>query len=110
MQRVRDEQERIAAVPHDAVEDTNVTMAWLAEAGFYEPALEAVAALTKLSGESRLDAASRAAVNRVARVVKLADDAENMDLSRIANPSERDIARMEECKDVRRLLLVKDDA
>jgi GTP diphosphokinase / guanosine-3',5'-bis(diphosphate) 3'-diphosphatase len=34
----------------------------------------------------------------IARMVKLADNAENMDLSRIAEPTERDFAKIEEYK------------
>jgi hypothetical protein len=42
---------------------------------------------------------------RAARAVKLADNAENMDLSRIENPTAKDYARLEEYKAVRELLL-----
>jgi hypothetical protein len=63
-----------------------------------------VDALTKRPGETRLDAARHAAANLIARVVKLADVTDNMDLSRIANPTEKDFARIEEYKRVRMLL------
>ncbi|MBB6093198.1 hypothetical protein HNQ60_002076 [Povalibacter uvarum] len=56
-------------------------------------------------GESRLDAAKRAAANPIARTVKLADNSENMDLSRIANPTQKDHERLEEYKRVREVLL-----
>jgi len=52
-----------------------------------------------------MDAARRAACDDLARAVKLADNAENMDLSRIANPSEKDYSRLEEYKVVRAILL-----
>ena len=67
--------------------------------------LRAVEALTKRPGESRSEAALRAAAHPVARNVKLADNAENMDLSRIANPTEKDFARLKEYELVRALLL-----
>lgn len=105
MLRVRTEEERIAAVLHDVVEDTTVTLEQLAGEGFSQAVVEAVRALTKLPGESRIEAAARAAGNQVARKVKLADNAENMDLSRIANPTEKDFARLEEYERVRALLL-----
>jgi (p)ppGpp synthase/HD superfamily hydrolase len=105
MLRVSTEEERIAAVLHDVVEDTTVTLEQLAEEGFSQAVVEAVKALTKLPGESRIDAAARAADNQVARKVKLADNAENMDLSRIANPTEKDFARLKEYERVRVLLL-----
>jgi guanosine-3',5'-bis(diphosphate) 3'-pyrophosphohydrolase len=67
--------------------------------------VNAVDALTKRPGETRFDAAKRAAANPVARVVKLADNAENMDLSRISNPTQRDYDRLAEYKQVREILL-----
>lgn len=97
--------ERIAAVLHDVVEDTTVTIEQLRSEGFSAAVLDAVLALTKTKGEGRLSAATRAAQNAIARAVKLADVADNMDLRRIAEPSERDFARIEEYKQVRALLL-----
>ena len=105
MLRVSTGHERIAAVLHDVVEDTPVTLAQLTEAGFPVEVVEAIEALTKRPGETRMQAAARAALNPIARVVKLADNAENMDLSRIDNPTEKDFARVEEYKQVRALLL-----
>jgi guanosine-3',5'-bis(diphosphate) 3'-pyrophosphohydrolase len=105
MLRVSTEEERIAAILHDVVEDTSVTLGQLAAEGFSPAVVEAVKALTKLPGENRIEAATRAAGNQVARTVKLADNAENMDLSRIASPTEKDFARLEEYGRVRALLL-----
>jgi len=105
MLRVSGEHERIAAVLHDVVEDTPVTVEQLAAEGFHLAVLTAIEALTKRPGESRLDAAVRAAAHPIARVVKLADNAENMDLSRIAQPTEKDKARFQEYEQVRELLL-----
>ena len=105
MLRVTTAEQRIAAVLHDVVEDTAVTFEDLRAHGFADTVVQAVRALTKLPGESRLAAAERAAANPIALVVKLADNAENMDLSRIANPSEKDFARLAEYQAVRALLL-----
>jgi GTP diphosphokinase / guanosine-3',5'-bis(diphosphate) 3'-diphosphatase len=105
MLRVSKEHERMAAILHDVVEDTTVTLEQLAGEGFPAPVLSAIEALTKQTGESRLQAAARAAANPIARVVKLADNAENMDLSRLPDPTERDLARLKEYEQVRALLL-----
>lgn len=104
MLRVNELHARMAAVLHDVVEDTPVTLAELIAEGFPHEVVVAVEALTKRPGETRLEAAARAAANPIARVVKLADNAENMDLSRIAHPTEKDFARLEEYKAVRELL------
>lgn len=105
MLRVDGAHEQMAAVLHDVVEDTSVTLDNLAQEGFPSEVLRAIAALTKLPGETRLEAAARAAADPVARKVKLADNAENMDLSRIPNPTEKDYARCREYEEVRALLL-----
>lgn len=96
---------QIAAVLHDVVEDSDVTLSALREAGFSDVVLNALEALTKRPGETRLEAAARAAAHPVAREVKLADNAENMDLSRLPDPTPKDFARLEEYRAVRALLL-----
>lgn len=105
MLRVASDHERMAAVLHDAVEDTDVTLEQLAAEGFPPEVIAAVDALTKRPGETRMQAAQRAAMDDIARQVKLADNAENIDLSRIAEPTDRDFARIEEYKLVRETLL-----
>ena len=105
MLAVQSEEERIAAVLHDTVEDTSITFSDLRDAGFSDEIVDAVRALTRLDGESRVDAARRAAANPIARRVKLADVADNMDLSRISKPIERDRARRAEYERVREILL-----
>lgn len=82
----------MAAVLHDVVEDTSVTIDLLRAEGFPPEVLDAVLALTKTKGETRIAAARRAVVNPVARAVKLADVADNMDMSRISKPTEKDLA------------------
>lgn len=105
MLAVEGPEERMAAVLHDTVEDTDTTLDTLRSAGFSENVVRAVDALTKRDGETRLDAARRAVRDPIARAVKLADVADNMDLARITDPGEKDLARLEEYKAVRELLL-----
>lgn len=105
MLAVKTPHERMAAVLHDVVEDTSVTLDDLRAEGFPEVVLDAIFALTKTEGEERIAAAHRATRNSVARAVKLADVADNMDLSRIAKPTEKDYARIKEYEQVRAILL-----
>lgn len=108
MLSVSDPLQRMAAMLHDVVEDAPVSLDDLREHGFPDEVVEAVDALTKRSGETRLQAAARAAANPIARAVKLADVTDNMDLSRIAQPTERDHDRIAEYRRVRELLLAAD--
>lgn len=110
MLRVTHPEERIAAVLHDVVEDTDVTLEQLRDEGFAEGVLQAVEALTKRPGETRLEAAARAAHNPIALRVKLADNAENMDLSRLSNPTPKDHERLKEYEAVRELLQAQGSA
>ena len=104
MLSVRTTEEQIAAILHDTVEDTSVTFEQLREAGFSAEIVSAVRALTKLDGESRVEAARRAVEHPIARQVKLADVKDNMDMSRIPHPTEKDFVRLGEYKDVKKIL------
>ena len=109
MFRLHTEAEQIAGVLHDVVEDSEWSLEALAAEGFESEILSALEALTKRPGESRIDAAHRAAANPLARVVKLADNAENMDLGRIPEPTEADFARLRQYEQVRAILLSAGD-
>jgi (p)ppGpp synthase/HD superfamily hydrolase len=85
---------RMAAVLHDVLEDTSVTLEQLRAEGFPEAVLVAVTTLTKREGEDYEAFIRRVAPDPIAREVKLADLRDNSDLSRIADPSEKDRARI----------------
>lgn len=59
MLRMRTEGERIVAVLHDLVEDSNFTIDDLRLEGFSKEVIEALEALTKRPGESRIGATNR---------------------------------------------------
>lgn len=105
MLKLETEQERMVALLHDVLEDTAVTLAELEEAGFSVEVLQAVQTLTRGPGESRMEAAQRAAQDPLALSVKLADNADNLNPQRIAEPQEEDLQRMREYRKVRRFLL-----
>lgn len=96
---------KIVAVLHDVLEDTETSTEDLRKLGFQQQIIDAVLALTKKVGESRLQAAQRTIQNPIARVVKLADIADNMDLSRIQSPTIKDFERLKEYQQVRDILL-----
>lgn len=89
---------RIAGVLHDVVEDGDGwTLERLRAEGFSPEVVDAVDHLTKREAERNDYTAfvQRAAANPIARQVKLADLADNCDLSRIAHPIEQHLARLE---------------
>jgi (p)ppGpp synthase/HD superfamily hydrolase len=95
MLRCKTPEERMAAVLHDTVEDTDVTFDFLRQEGFSEAVLKGIDAVTKREGESYDDFVQRSAADPVGRAVKLADLADNSDLARIANPTQKDHDRVE---------------
>lgn len=104
MFRMTTQELKVVAVLHDVVEDSEWTIEALEKEGFPVQVLQALEALTKRPGEDRISAAHRAAANPLARAVKLADNAENSDLSRIPDPSAKDLERLEQYRQVRRIL------
>jgi len=105
MLSLTDPDQRMAAVLHDVIEDCAVTPAQLLADGFSPQVVVAVQALTKHSeDEPYADFVRRAARNPIARAVKLADLHDNMDLSRIAQPTARDLARIEKYRNAVRII------
>jgi (p)ppGpp synthase/HD superfamily hydrolase len=94
MSRMTTDEERIVAVLHDVVEDTGWTIERLRAEGFDQRILDAVDAMTHRAGEAYDEFVDRAGRNAIARRVKLADLEDNADLSRIAEPTEKDHQRV----------------
>ncbi len=67
-----------AALLHDVVEDTHVTLSGLKREGFSSTVVNAVDALTKRQGESYHQFIHRARRHSVARWIKMADIRDNM--------------------------------
>jgi len=95
MLRVSTAEERITAVLHDVVEDCGVSLDALREAGFSHSVIKAIDSVTSRPEESYEAFVLRAAADPIGRRVKLADLEDNSDLSRIANPTNRDHERIE---------------
>ena len=105
MLRMQTELEMIAAVLHDVVEDSTITLDELRAKGIPETALAAIDALTRREGEEYGDFILRAKQNDVARKVKLADLEDNLDVGRIAHPTARDKVRLDKYRQARAALL-----
>lgn len=98
-------QERVVGILHDVVEDTPVTLDNLRAQGFSEAVLAGVEAMTKRPEEDYMDFVARCKANTIARQVKLADLADNMNLNRLPKLKPKDLARLEKYHRARRYLL-----
>ena len=88
-------EERMAAVLHDIVEDCGWTLERLRAEGFSEAVIGAIDAVTKRPGEDYEGFVRRAAAHPIGRRVKIADMEDNLDPSRIKNPTKSDRQRIE---------------
>jgi (p)ppGpp synthase/HD superfamily hydrolase len=94
--RCRTIEEKIVAFLHDTVEDGHTTFDELRRLGFSERVIEAVDCLTRRKGENYAAFVERIAPNPLARVVKLADLEDNMDVRRSDRAMKvKDAERME---------------
>lgn len=86
---------KIVAALHDVIEDCpDWNLQRLAAEGFDAGVLDAVAAITKLPGQNYQNYLELVKANPLARAVKLADLADNMDPNRIPNPGPKDAKRL----------------
>ena len=92
--RCKNQKARIAALLHDTIEDTSVTVEELRGQGFPEDILAAVQAVTKREGESYELFIRRAAGNAIGREVKMADLEDNMDIRRLDEIKDEDVNRL----------------
>ena len=88
--------EKLAALLHDLLEDTELEPRDLSCAGAPAQVVEAVKALTRRPDEPYEDFVRRAATDPIARVVKSADVADNADESRLALLKSDDAERLRE--------------
>lgn len=96
-EKVEGDDLKTIALLHDVLEDTAVNYGTL-ENLFGKRIADAVDALTRRDGETYEAFIERVCQDTLARAVKLADLEHNMDLSRIPNPSENDLRRIEKYK------------
>ena len=88
------EKEKIVALLHDVIEDTQVTIEDL-RLFFDEEIVEAINLLTHREEDDYMTYLAKIKNNKLAKIVKIADLENNMDLSRLPNPTEKDYQRLE---------------
>jgi (p)ppGpp synthase/HD superfamily hydrolase len=86
--------EKIVALLHDTIEDSNISAAYLLYVGFPEVIVDAVLSVTRKEGESYEDFIIRAKQNSIGKIVKLADLEDNLDIRRLPELGDNDLIRL----------------
>ncbi len=105
MMSMNTDDEKIAAVLHDVIEDTPWSLEDLRNEGFSETLLDALECLTHSKGLSYEDYIEQLSGNPLARQVKLADLQDNMDIRRIPDVVEKDLQRLAKYHRVWKMLM-----
>jgi len=94
MARVTTDDEKMAAILHDVIEDSEWTLDDLRKDGFSAVVLQAVDDLTRREGEDYMDYIDRLKSNPIARKAKIADLEDNMDMRRLPTVAAKDAGRL----------------
>ena len=81
------DEEKMVALLHDTIEDTDVTAEYLLNEGFPQNIVDGILSVTKQEGESYEDFVARAKENPLGRVVKLHDLEDNLNIFRLDSVS-----------------------
>ncbi len=103
--RCRTDEEKMVALLHDTIEDTDVTPEYLLAEGFPQSVVDGILSVTKRDGESYEDFVARAKQNPLGRVVKLHDLEDNLDIFRLTALDADMTARYNKYLAARRFLL-----
>lgn len=103
--------ERMVAVLHDVIEDTDITLADLRAAGYPDHIVEAVDAISKRKEENERypDYIQRVKKNQLATKVKIADLNDNSNLNRLPKVKAHDLKRLDRYNRAMQYLLGRQD-
>ena len=94
MFKMESNNEKIAALLHDVVEDSDWALDDLKKEGFNSDVIEAVSLLTRDEKDSYDEFIQKAVSNPISKNVKIADINDNLDLNRIDKISDKDYIRI----------------
>lgn len=92
--RCSTDDEKIVALLHDTIEDTEVTAEYLLMEGFPRNIVDAILSVTRNEDENYEDFIKRSRLNPIGRQVKLHDLEDNMDITRLNELTEKDLYRL----------------
>lgn len=88
------DEEKIVALLHDVIEDSETSAADLLAKGFPRTIVDAVLSVTRNEDESYDEFIKRSRLNPIGRQVKIHDLEDNLDITRLAQVTENDIVRL----------------
>lgn len=94
MESVSTTEEKIVAIGHDLIEDTNITLEDLRKIGFSESIIEALDSVTHRKNERYVDYIKRTLKNTIGIVVKKADINHNLRHDRIVGLHQKVVDRL----------------
>ena len=92
---VEGEVARMVAILHDVVEDSHFSLDDLRDMGYSDEVLSALNCLTRRDDETYMEFVERAKANPIARLVKIADIEDNIDIRRLAQITDQDRDRLQ---------------
>ncbi len=107
MMRVRSTEARVVALLHDVLEDSSLSLEDLHFKGFSPQVLNAVQCLTRRAGETYSRFILRVRDDPLAREVKIADLEDNLNVSRMASLTEKDLLRLRKYHEALKVLSIK---
>ena len=100
--------EKIVGALHDVIEDSEITLDYLAAEGFSKEVIDGVDCMTKREGEKYSDYLTRIEHNPLAVRVKINDLSDNMDIRRLDELTDEHIRRMKKYLKAYKRLTEKD--
>lgn len=92
--KFQNEEQMIVATLHDVIEDSDLSIRDLERSGFSLEVINAIDCLTKRPGESYESFILRVSGNELARLIKIEDIKDNLDLTRLSKLSDEDLERV----------------
>lgn len=108
LMRAGSDLERMVAVLHDVIEDTNHTLGDLRRLGYTDEVVAALDCLTRRPGEPYMAYIERVATNPTARQVKLADLSDNLANNLSLEPTDETLQRIAQYQAAQDRLLAVD--
>ena len=99
MLQMETEEEKVVAVLHDVIEDSEYTFEDLRHEGFSAEVVDAIDCVTKREGEDYDEFIERIVKNTLAARVKIADLKDNSNLDRLENVTDKDRERADKYKE-----------